>query len=160
MHMAEGYSSAVRAIGIGACIGIWGLVAGFSSVVSMEKGGGDDSQKIVALMVTYSLMMTILPVFILIGAYASSSLGKNQSEALGLAFGSSIIGFALATLSGLGTLGLAMSANGFSTEGLISIEELIAPFLLALFTGFMGALFRILSTIYEDHGYDDEMYSD
>ena len=137
--MEEVNSVALRAIAIGICIGVWGIISGIIGIVSGESGG-ESSLNVVAMLITYSLMMTALPVFILVGAYASSSLGKDSGGALGSALGSTIIGFALATMSGLTVVALAMTANDIPTDGVFDLTlDIIQPLILALCTGILAA---------------------
>ena len=137
------------ALGIGFFIGTWGLIA---AIYSLLEGEGEPF----AIILNYSLMMSMFPVVALVGAYASSNLGLTKTDALGSAVMSSVIGNSIAQFIGFLVL-IVGTLDDYSASDLAEVILSASSLVLSLCAGLLAGIFRILVTEYESPGeYEEE----
>lgn len=137
------------AFGIGFFLGTWGLIA---AIYSLVEGEGEPF----AIILGYSLMMSMFPIVALVGAYASSNLGMTRTDALGSAVMSSVIGNVLAQFIGFLVL-IVGTLDDFSASDLADVILSVSSLVLSLCAGLLAGVFRILVTEYEDQDeYEEE----
>ncbi len=132
-----------KIVQIAAVIGAWGAIAAILALMAgFGEGGLDDFFTLMLGGVMYQILLSVLLIFIVLGAYVSAGLGDDPVEGIYYALASSVGGTILAQI--FAVIIFLISGKGHVFD---PVMHFMVPALIAVVAAILGSTLRIIQDV-------------